>query len=199
MMFRRQAAIRHPGGAGSLGPLISVESFRIKQRGRSLRISPLPLLIGGHVQVDIHAEAQIEELLLQLRHRELRAIFGQQSSRSLSHRGIQRCSGQSAGKFSSVHPARFLSKSCFRTPCGGSSIAKNAFGDDDGQHLAFEKSRERGFWQSISKDPVKSAPIRLGGTYRLLTVAVGLPFPRPVTMAEKAKLLQIQENRATAN
>jgi hypothetical protein len=37
------------------------------------------------------------------------------------------------------------------------------------------------------------------GTYRLLMVAVWLPFPRPERVAEKAKLLQIQENRCTAN
>jgi len=36
-------------------------------------------------------------------------------------------------------------------------------------------------------------------TYRLLTVAVRLPFPRPATMAEKAKLLEINKNRGPAN
>jgi hypothetical protein len=41
-------------------------------------------------------------------------------------------------------------------------LAKNAFGDYYLQHVGIVKSRERGFWQSISKDPVKSAPIRCG-------------------------------------
>jgi hypothetical protein len=40
---------------------------------------------------------------------------------------------------------------------GRFDLAKNAFGDYYGQHVAIVKSRERGFWQSISKDPVKSA------------------------------------------
>ena len=69
-------------------------------------------------------------------------------------------------------------------------LAKNAFGDYDGQHVAIVKSRERGLWQSISKDPV-AAVYRLegdAGTYRLLTVAVRLRFSRPATTAEKAKL-----------
>jgi RNA polymerase sigma factor (sigma-70 family) len=37
------------------------------------------------------------------------------------------------------------------------------------------------------------------GTYRLLTVAVRLPFRRLTRMAEKAMLLQIQEDRPRAN
>jgi hypothetical protein len=45
-MFRRQAAIRHPGAARSMRPLIGVEILGIKERRRSFRISPLPLLVG---------------------------------------------------------------------------------------------------------------------------------------------------------
>jgi hypothetical protein len=70
---------------------------------------------------------------------------------------------------------------------------KAAFGDYYGQRIAIVKSREHGFWQSISSpDPRR-------GTYRLFRVAVRLPFPRPATMAEKAMLLQIQKNPAGAN
>jgi hypothetical protein len=42
-------------------------------------------------------------------------------------------------------------------------LPKNAFGDYDGQHMAIEKSRERGFWQSISKDPLQPVHAPLGG------------------------------------
>jgi hypothetical protein len=74
MMFGRQAAIRHTCRKGRMRPLIGVETFWIEQRRRRPRIAPFPLLESRHVQVDIHAKAQIEEPLLRLQHRQSEAV-----------------------------------------------------------------------------------------------------------------------------
>jgi len=50
-----------------------------------------------------------------------------------------------------------------------------------------------------SADEVVLSPDSLLGTYRLLTVAVRLPFPHVATTAEKVKSLQKWENRGGAN
>jgi hypothetical protein len=64
MMFGRQAVIRHTCQTGHMRPPIGVETLRIEQRQRRPRIAPFPLLESRHVQVDMHAKAQIKEPLL---------------------------------------------------------------------------------------------------------------------------------------
>jgi hypothetical protein len=50
----------------------------------------------------------------------------------------------------------------FEFHAGALRSREKCFGDYCGQHMVFVKSCERGFWQSISKDPV-AAVYRLEG------------------------------------
>ena len=62
----RQAAVGHSRRLRGLSPLLAVKLSRIERGGRGLRVGPVGLLERRHVEMDEHAEAQVNEILLQV-------------------------------------------------------------------------------------------------------------------------------------
>ena len=53
-------------GLGGGGPLVGVERGGMEELGRGGGVAPLAILEGGHVEVQEHAEAEVDEVLLEL-------------------------------------------------------------------------------------------------------------------------------------
>jgi hypothetical protein len=66
---RGEAAPRHIGRFRGCGPLVRIESRGVKQLRRRGGITSFAVLERRHVEVQEHAEAQIDELLLQIEQR----------------------------------------------------------------------------------------------------------------------------------
>ena len=66
-----EAAVGHVGGLGGAGPLAAVELRGVEEVGRGVGVGPVLVAEGGHVEMDEHAEAAVDELLLKLVERRL--------------------------------------------------------------------------------------------------------------------------------
>ena len=65
MVLGRQAAVGHPGRLRRTCPLTAIQFHRVEQFRRGIRIRPILVHVGRHIEMNEHTETKVHETALQ--------------------------------------------------------------------------------------------------------------------------------------